>query len=251
MKRAAFSLVLVLSLLTLMNESKSSEILQSAQLGMTKGGGPVNISAIDCTIGNEESSPEYVANFIQEQIEFAFLVEPSDLVCCAEGFFAESITFYLFISTFNDMFTSFVQVGVCSAEGGAGGLIPGEELCVTPPPPTWYINCDITGFYTLTIPPYPTEDHDLVCPCLSSGSPYFLFWRILSDDLYGARPDAARDSSPVGGKSYVRYGEGPWEDVVLDLGWLGEHVITASVNCCEEPVAIEEINWGYIKSIYR
>ena len=209
---------------------------------------PTNSTVADCSIGNEAPSPQFVADFVQSSIEFAYLIDPADFNCCADGFQPENITFNLNVAP-EDLFGSPVQVAVLEAAGSSGAWNPGSEICATPV--GWRINADIPGYYTVKIPPYPTGIGDLVCPCLDSSTPFFIVGRIAGTIEAGAYPDAVRDGTPTGNRSFVRQGGGAWQDVVNDLGWAGELVLSAEVACCSGPVSIETSTWGQLKSLYR
>jgi len=224
----------------------SGVVWSGAGIAGGAGAGATGTAAADCSVGSTDLSPRLEVNVVQSDFEIAYLVDPADYNCCDTGYRPESITFRLNLGP-EDMLYLPVQVAVQAAEPGANGYLPGGEICATPM--GWFINGDVEG--TVTVPPYPTGGGDLVCPCLDSGSPYFLVARIIGTIEAGAEPDAVRDGTPVGGKTFVRWGGDVWQDVVNDLGWTGELIVTSDVVCCDEPTVDETSSWGTLKAIYH
>ncbi len=210
---------------------------------------PAGLLDTDCIVGRLEPNPQYEANVVQSDFEFAFLIDPTNNSCCEGNIKPENITFYLNFGAEDLLFKS-IQVAVLTASLGLNSLEPSTEICATPM--GWALNADIPGYYQITLPPYGYDGTgNLVCPCLDSNTPYFLIARIFGTIAPGAEPDGVHDNTPVGGRTFIRQNGGVWQDVVTDLGWPGEIVMNADVACCDIPIPNKSSTWGELKSQYR
>ena len=201
----------------------------------------------DGVVGNLNDPGFAISDWLVGDEAYKYLFNPSlQLPDCQVGFSLLSVHILLQFPddptyTYPIDFTAYGDLESAEFDETTGCYVPGPEECVGP---AVTFTIDQPGLYDIELP--------MDCPCAylygPDGVPYMYF---LSVHFVGPiMAQLVTDVTPVGCTSYNNWGDG-WFDLVNDIGFPGELIMYGDVNCCSDPVAVEEKSWGDIKSLFR
>ena len=196
-----------------------------------------------CVVGNLNPIAWAVSGWFTGQEEYKYLFNAVE--CCPVGFnvlyvhmalnFDETMTYPIVIEVYADLEDAlWDDVLQC--------WVPGIEDCVSE---AVSFTIDAPGSYDIAVPMTGCECAWVHDP---TGAPYWYMMSLHFLNLFDAR--VLTDDFPLGCYSWNNWGSG-WYDLVLDVGFPGELIMWADVDCCEFPIAVEEKTWGQIKGLYR
>lgn len=201
----------------------------------------------DGVVGNLNPPAQAIGGWLVGDEVYKYLFNPSEqLPNCPVGFNLLSVHMLLQFSddpseVYPQEFSLYGDLETAVYDDALGCYVPGPEECAGP---LVTITIDQPGLYDIEVP--------MDCPCaFIYGSDGTAFMYMLSMHFVGPVSAAIiTDDIPVGCTSWNNWGQG-WFDLVTDIGFPGELSMYGDVNCCSDPVAVEEKSWGDIKSLFR
>lgn len=231
--------LLVITLVLLVAASAMAREITPLKTDLTPPATPSG-AATACVAGNNNFAGilGYYDSWFLGYENYAVPINAGDTACsCGEGV---TITTIHMLLALDDLADFNVQVAVLDAEtDGAGCLSPGAEITAS-------AVYNITGipsldYYDIAIP--------INGPCATVDDAQFLAVYFLDDN--GGNLVGIPVSDPANTCfDYNDWGSG-WIDIVDSLGFGGDILIWADMECCAEPVANEETSFGSIKSLFR
>jgi hypothetical protein len=223
-----------------------SAAAHAAQPLIVGGSGPVVTPLGDkagekavCALGNEPDwdvdSGTYVSNHGGPE-SYAMLIDPATCPTCGLGVGLETVYFVLRLQA-----AASFQLGIEVADAidlGGGCYSPGATQATRPPASV--PSNGFAGGWIISIPWNPA--------CLDPSRPYFVIMTFPETGSGVVGPYV--DSSGVTTcRSWRNTGSG-WTDVA-SAGFVGNMRIWTDVNCCNEPVPADDMNWGTLKTMFR
>ncbi|MDO9694244.1 MAG: hypothetical protein Q7W56_05900 [Candidatus Latescibacteria bacterium] len=194
----------------------------------------------DCVVGNSDIAgiQGYYGSWWFGPEIYAIPFNPMSEGCaCGAGFSMKAVHMYLVLDEFTNMM---VQGKLFAAvDDGSGCLVPGAEIYASAP-------MNVSGLFE---PNYYDVEIPMDAPCASVGESYFMAVEFL-DNNNGFSVGIPVDSTPTPCYSYNDWGSG-WADLVTDIGFAGDIIMWADIDCCEDPVANENSTWGEMKNLYK
>ena len=193
----------------------------------------------DCVVGNPNIDG-YIGHYTDWWMgpeKYAIPFNPSDEGCsCSEGITVRAVHMYLAL----DELTHISVAGVLfeAYDDGSGCLVPGAERYVSDP--VIVAGLPEEGLYDVEIP--------MDAPCVDVNRTFFVAVHF-RDDNGGNIVGIPIDDASQDCYDYNIWAL-DWEDVVADYGFVGDVILWADIDCCED-VANEASSWGSVKGIYR
>ncbi len=194
----------------------------------------------DCVVGNTDFDNilGYYDTWFAGNETYAIPFNVSDQACaCTEGAAVKSIHMLIAL---DELANLDVAVAVLDAvDSGNGCMYPGAELAVSE-----VVN--ISGIAELS---YVDIEIPIDGPCATIDDALFVAVYFLNDND-GQFFGLPISDNPVTCFNYSDWGSG-YTDLVADIGFAGNILIWADLDCCGEPVATEATTLDSIKSLYR
>lgn len=205
--------------------------------------GPVLIDpgTRNCRLGNDDVAgyQGWYAGFWDDEDAYAYLIDPRDASCgCTDGAFIQSAWFGIVT---DPSVTLNMRAELYGARDGGGGcMVPDGPLDISFP--VSYTGGD--GSFQIMQVPFGSL-------CFSADEPYFVVVRFLPPTPnFGTGVPV--DDTPAACEGYVyRTGMTGWIDPVVAYGWVGNFYLYADLQCCTDPVGLDQATWGALKSMYR
>ena len=194
-------------------------------------------------VGNLNPGFWRVSGWFTGAEEYKYLFNPVEQLACPAGFQLTTVHMLLdFDDTMNYPITFPVWVDLEDAlwDDVLQCWVPGIEDCRSD---VFTVTIDVPGTYDIAIP--------INCECAymtdPTGAPYWYMLSFHFPELFTA--NLITDDFPMPCYSWNNWGAG-WVDLFTQ-GFPGGVVMWGDVDCCTDPVAIEERSWGDIKSLFR
>lgn len=197
-----------------------------------------------CLVGNVHQPCYACTGWIAGEETYKYIFWPGqDCAACPGGFRVTAVHIVLGfnLSMVPQSFPIIADLedAVWSDEDGC--WIPGVEDCVGD---AYTVEITSVGTYDIAV---PIGDCDCAFTNPDYAGPYFI-------SIYFPEPlDANFYMDGMGGESCVAYnnwGSG-WYDMHNVTGNVGDIVMWAELDCCNDPIPTEDHSWGAIKSLYR
>jgi len=194
-------------------------------------------------VGNLNAPYWLLGGWFAGQEAYSVVFNPSAQLTCLTGFQVTTAHMYLDFEAADVpvTFDVFAALGSAVYDETAGCFVPGPVECTGA---TYTVTIDVAGTYDIAIP--------LACDCAyifdPTGAPYLYNLSMNFPTAFTAR--VVSDNVQATCTTFNDWGEG-WEDLEPYFGTYGNVNLWADVNCCSDPVAVEEQTWGSIKSLFR
>lgn len=198
-----------------------------------------------CQIGNYDYQSVYYwfeANALWGNESYKLIVGPENLCPnCASGLTVEFVNMVLLFGD-EDVPSEFtVTADIEEAVWDGECWAPGPQIALSDPVT---FSVDTPGVHSISIP--------IVTPCMERGFNYGIGVQFLTTFPEDKRPEYTFDNdAPTFCTSWGLWeGETEWERI-CEIWDVGDLLIWADADCCENPVNTESQSFGDVKSLFR
>ena len=194
-------------------------------------------------VGNLNTGSWRISGWFTGAEEYKYLFNPVEQLNCPFGFLLETVHMVLDFDvnmTYPIDFDVWVDLEDALWDDILQCWVPGIEDCRSD---TYSVTIDAPGMYDIAIP--------INCECAYMvdpiGRPYWYMLSMHFPNLFAA--NLITDDFPILCTSWNNWGAG-WYDLV-GQGFPGNILMWGDVDCCENPIGVDENSWGGIKSLFR
>lgn len=191
----------------------------------------------DCVVGNFDFDNiiGYYGSWYEGYEDYAYQVQRmhQSPCLCVDGWALRNVSMLLALDTDTD---TYMQPVLYADNGGVPGAViySGPVYHITGVP--------ALNYYEITLPFAGAE----MCQIPPNGTFYLGFSFLNDGPVYGLPVTA----NPLTGKNFNNWGSG-WYDLVAQVGFQGNLLIWAEVDCCANGVQTEESTWDAVKQLFR